>query len=292
MATHKETHVVPKLKAPQRLSDYAAGIFQSISSKKGIKKAIQKKLVLIDGRPGFTSNYINGGETLELIREEIEIHEINVDKLGVEILFEDDHLAVVYKPAGLVVSGNKNLTLYNALPQLLKPSTAIDAVPLPDPIHRLDYPTSGVLLVGKTRSIITALNKLFEERKVEKVYHAVTIGKMKKKKDKIDTDIKGKSAITNFEVISSTPSDKYDSLNLLKVSPVTGRKHQIRIHIAEYGNPILGDQMYGTEGKISVGKGLYLHGFSIKFNHPVTNEDVLVKKEAPKKFQIKGLTEA
>lgn len=289
MAETKETHQVPTLKEPVRLSDYVPGIFKSISSKKGMKKAIQKKLVFIDGRVGFTSNYINGGETITLLEEEVQVPITGVSNLGIEVLFEDDHLAIVSKPAGLVVSGNQKRTLYNALPHILEPSSLIDAAPLPDPIHRLDFPTSGILLVGKTRSTITALNRLFEKREVEKIYYAVTVGKMKNKTKKISTDIKGKSAITKFEVKGTTESDKYGGLNLVKLSPITGRKHQLRVHLTEYGNPILGDQMYFKEGLISKGKGLYLHGYSLKFDHPVTGEKVHIKKAPPAKFEINGL---
>ena len=285
----RETHTVPTLKEKQRLSDYVVGVFQAITSKKGMKKAITKQLVLVNGEPGHSSNYIKGGETIVLLQEEVQVAVANIGSLGIEVLHEDDYLAIVYKPPGLVVSGNQKRTLYNALPNLLTPSTQIDVAPLPDPIHRLDYPTSGVLLVGKTRSMITSLNKLFEKREVEKVYYAVTSGKMKNKTKTVKTAIKGKSAISKLKLVESIPSDKYESLNLVKLMPETGRKHQLRIHLADYGTPILGDQMYGKEGKISVGKGLYLHGYSLKFVHPVTSETVLIKKSPPKKFEINGL---
>ncbi len=287
MAIIKESHLVPKLKSPQRLSDYVVGIFQSITSKKGMRKAIDKRLVNINDKTGYTSNYINGGETITLLEEEISDNaRPRPVKLDIEVLYEDAHFAVVNKPAGLLVHGNQKVTLTNALPLTLQRSYEVDYVTHPDPIHRLDYPTSGVLLVGKTRTTITALNKLFEERKVDKVYYAITIGKMKKKSDKIENTIKGKKAITHYEVEKTIESDKYGALNLVKLMPVTGRRHQLRIHMSELGNPILGDKSYGTDGKISRGKGLYLHAYSISFVHPKSGNRILITKPRPKKFHI------
>lgn len=287
MAVIKESHLVPKLNTPQRLSDYVVGIFQSITSKKGMRKAIDKRLVNINNKTGYTSNYINGGETITLLaEEEHEISRPKPVKLDIEVLFEDDHLAVVNKPAGLLVHGNQKVTLSNALPLSLVRSKEVDFITHPDPIHRLDYPTSGVLLVGKTRSTITALNQLFEERKVDKVYYAITIGKMKKQSGTIDTTIKGKKATTHYEVERSIDSDKYGALNLMRLKPITGRRHQLRIHMSELGHPILGDKSYGKDGKISRGKGLYLHAYSIGFEHPKTGDKIYVTKSKPKKFHI------
>ena len=192
-------------------------------------------------------------------------------------------MAVVYKPAGIVVSGNKRRSLENAFLGNLKESKAIDRLPRPEPIHRLDMPTSGALLIGKTRSAVTALNKLFEERKVEKVYHAIAIGKMKKKGN-LETEIKGKKAITDYILLEKMASKKYGGLNLVELKPTTGRRHQLRIHLSELGNPILGDREYGKENLIAKGNGLYLHASTLSFDHPFKEQKVEVTIELPKKF--------
>ena len=98
--------------------------------------------------------------------------------LVLKVLFEDDHLALIHKPAGILVSGNSFKTIANALAQNIEPSNLPDATK-PQPVHRLDYATTGVLLVGKTSSSIRALNKMFEDKKMMKTYYAVTIGEMK-----------------------------------------------------------------------------------------------------------------
>ena len=163
-----ESHTVPSLKKPERLSDYAATIFKAIPSKKGMKKAIDKGLVKINDERGYSADYIQGGETIELFEKESKTKNLR-HNIKLEVLFEDDYLAIINKPAGVVVSGNQERTIENSLSTNLKKSVQIDALTHPMAIHRLDFPTSGALLIGKTRSVVTALNKLFEERKVNKL---------------------------------------------------------------------------------------------------------------------------
>jgi 23S rRNA pseudouridine1911/1915/1917 synthase len=153
------------------------GIFKTIPTKSGIKKAIKKKLIFIDGVLASTSKYIYGGEKIELYQSE-NTSTFERLKLDLEVLFEDDYLAIIYKPAGILVSGNKFVTITNALTQNLIKSNQTDAVK-PQPIHRLDYPTSGVLLIGKTSTAIQKLCKLFINKEIQKTYDAITIGKMK-----------------------------------------------------------------------------------------------------------------
>lgn len=276
-----ESILVPKLEKMTRLSDFVPGKFESIPTKKGMKKAITNRLVKVNGKIGHTGDHINGGEIIELFAAKAK--KTLFVSATVDVLYEDEYLAVVNKPSGLVVSGNLRRTLENKLPRILKKSTQKDALNEPQVIHRLDQPTSGLVLVGKTRSTIILLNKLFEDRKVTKTYLAITIGKGQKV-GSINTPIKTKSAETNYSETAKIPSDKYEGLNLIEVMPITGRRHQIRIHMAEVGNPILGDSRYGIEGKISKGNGLYLHASSLQFEHPVTTEDIQVTCPVPEKF--------
>jgi len=205
-------------------------------------------------------------------------------ELPLEVLYEDQTLAIVYKPAGIVVSGNQFRTLENALPYNLQMSAHADALLVPEPIHRLDYPTSGVLLVGKTHQAVIALNQLFERKDIQKVYHAVTIGQMPST-GSLNEPIDDKPSYTTYQVLQSVPSPKYNCLNLVELRPQTGRKHQLRIHLANLGNPIFGDKDYGQEGLILQGKGLYLHASSLTFQHPFTKETISVHKDLPKKFR-------
>ena len=192
-------------------------------------------------------------------------------------------MAIINKPAGILVSGNKKYTLENALATSLTKSKQKDALFYPEPIHRLDYPTSGAILIGKTSQAVIFLNKMFEEQKIKKKYKAITIGSQKEY-GIIECPINKKSSKSEFKNIMSIPSRKYDFLNLVELIPYTGRTHQLRIHMSTIGNPILGDLKYGKEGLISMGNGLYLQSSNISFIHPFTNNEVEIAIPLPKKF--------
>lgn len=150
-------------------------------------------------------------------------------------------------------------------------------------MHRLDYATTGVLLVGKTISSIRLLNKMFEDKLIKKLYYAVTIGDMNEQGD-ISTPIDGKQSQSHYQLVKSVSSKRFRKLNLVKLEPKTGRRHQLRKHLAGIGNPILGDKDYGIEDLILKGKGLYLHASTLKFTHPFTSENIFIKDELPKRF--------
>lgn len=264
-----------------RLPDYAIGIFAAAYTKSALKKAIKKELITVNDVIATTATFIRGGEHIKLtIPEDVKPKKELIFPL--KVLFEDNYLAVIHKPAGVLVTGNRFVTITNALPQNLQKSTLKDATK-PQPVHRLDYETSGVLLVGKTSSSIRTLGKMFEEKKVEKIYFAATIGEMKSE-GTISSEIDGKKSLSIYKVIKSISSIRFGKLNLVELKPKTGRTHQLRIHLSSIGNPILGDKDYGIENLILKGKGLYLHSYSLNFTHPFTNEKVFIKDELPKKF--------
>lgn len=229
-----------------------------------------------------SATLINGGERICIsIPKEVSSNKRLLFPL--KVLFEDDHLAVIHKPAGILVSGNSFKTIANALVQNLQQSNLPDATK-PQPVHRLDYATTGVLLVGKTSSCIRALNRMFEDKKVKKTYYAVTIGEMKDGGE-ITSEIDTKKSQSNYKVFKSVLSKRFGKLNLVKLEPLTGRRHQLRKHLSSIDNPILGDVAYGIEHLILRGKGLYLHAYSLNFIHPFTNKQVFIKDEFPKRFK-------
>ena len=192
-------------------------------------------------------------------------------------------MAAIHKPAGILVSGNSFKTIGAALPQNLNPSSLLDAT-LPQPVHRLDYATTGVLLVGKTNASIRALNKLFEYKAITKIYYAITIGVMPTKGE-ITSTIDGKASNSKYSVKATVPSERFGRLNLVKLEPKTGRRHQLRKHLLHIGNPILGDATYYLEDLILKGKGLYLHAYSLEFKHPFTHKEIHITDELPQKFK-------
>ncbi len=284
-----ESYIVPEMDRV-RLSDFfKADQFKTIHSRKAMKNAIKKGLVRINGEQGYTGDYISGGELIDIYQPKTQKIKASID-FSLDVLFEDDHLAVVNKPCGIVVSGNKQWTLENALAPNLVKSPKEDALQRPEPVHRLDYPTSGALLIAKTAQAVMRLNTLFEERQIAKTYIAVTIGLLNGS-GRISTPIDKKTASTEFTILHIIPSPKYTFLNLTELKPNSGRRHQLRIHMTEMGNPIFGDLKYGQEGLMLKGKGLYLHAFSLSFIHPFTSEAMNIHAPLPKKF-IKLFPEA
>ena len=278
----KKIHIAASTKEPMRLQDYGVGIFERIPTKSALKKAIKKNLVLVDGKVASTGTFIKGGEKIEYLFENQDIHTTRL-KLNLEVVYEDDYLAVINKPAGILVSGNGFKTITNALTQNLKASTASDAVK-PQPVHRLDYATTGLLLIGKTSSGIIELNKLFENKKIHKTYYAVTIGLMQNS-GSIVLPIDEKKATSFFQVISTILSERFKYLNLVKLNPQTGKRHQLRKHMLANGTPILGDSTYFLDGLQLKGKGFYLHAYSLKFNHPILNKQMHIISNLPKRFE-------
>jgi 23S rRNA pseudouridine1911/1915/1917 synthase len=277
-----ESHRVPELVIPIRLQEYGVGIFNLIATKSALKKALKKDYVSVNGVIATSATFINGGECITLsIAEDVSIKKRLIFQL--DVLFEDDYLAVIHKPAGILVSGNNFNTIANALTQNIKRSHLFDGTK-PQPVHRLDFATTGLLLIGKTKRSIIALNKLFENRAIKKTYYAVTIGDMKDHGE-ITSEVDGKTSKSNYTLCKSVSSKRFGKLNLIQLEPLTGRRHQLRKHLSDIGNPILGDKDYGREPLILSRKGLYLHAYSLKFRHPFTNEALYIKDELPQRFK-------
>jgi len=275
-------HIVPERVTPIRLQEYGVGIFEEALTKSALKKALKKQYISVNGVIATSATFIKGGERICLtIAEEIRPKKKLIFSL--KVLFEDDYLAVIHKPAGILVSGNSFKTIVNALEQNITVSN-LPGAKSPQPVHRLDFATTGILLVGKTDSSIRALNKMFENKEIEKTYYAVTIGEMDPR-GKITSEIDGKESQSDYTVCESVQSERFGTLNLVQLQPKTGRKHQLRKHLSRIGNPILGDKEYGIENMILNGQGLYLHACSIKFIHPFTNEEVYIKDDLPQRFK-------
>ena len=212
--------------------------------------------------------------------------------LPITILYQDDHLAVVVKPEGMVVhpaAGNPDGTLVNALLFHLDNLSGIGGEMRPGIVHRLDKDTSGVMLVAKNDAAHASLSEQLSGRTMEKHYRAMVMGKMKEETGRIEKaidrdkndrkkmaiDPNGRMAITEWKVLK-----EYGDKSLLDVHILTGRTHQIRVHMRSLGHPVLGDPIYGYN-KMPHAKRLMLHAYSIAFTHPVTGERMEFKAPCP-----------
>ncbi|MCF7920654.1 MAG: RluA family pseudouridine synthase [Candidatus Cloacimonetes bacterium] len=282
-----ETHIVPEGIKEIRLTDYllrgGIDLFGAEPSRNYVKKVIKNGDVLVNGKRAETATWIESGQKIELLssaQKPVKIYPLKFD-----VIYEDDHLAVINKPAGLPVSGNRFRTIENALLNNISLSLADDALMQPRAVHRLDALTAGLLIIAKTRSVRIKLGEKFASREVSKTYRAIVIGETPEK-GTISTPVNDQAAVTEYVTIKRVPSLKCQWLSLLELKPQTGRTHQLRIHLAERGFPILGDKLYGNEDTLFKSKGLFLASTGLTFNHPITGMLIGLQIEEPGKFHL------
>jgi len=278
-----QSHLIPADVPKIRFIDYARQVFTLIPSRQGIRKAIKRGEILVDGKPAEYGRWMQAGMLLELV--ESESGNPKIFPLEFDVIFEDEYLAVINKPSGFPVSGNRYKTIENALLNNISISNEPDALSFPKPVHRLDALTSGLLIIAKTTSARIKLGRQFENKEIHKRYRAIVMGKIPEK-GTINEPIEAQPAITDFSLVKSVPSLRSEWLSLVDLWPRTGRTHQLRIHLAGIGNPILGDKLYGEEHHIFKGKGLFLCSVELNFIHPIIEEKISLIIDEPNKFKI------
>ena len=221
--------------------------------------------------------------------------EAQPENIPLHFYYEDEHIAVVEKPAGMVVHpacGNETGTLVNALLFHIKSLSGIGGVMRPGIVHRLDKDTSGIMMIAKSDIAHMHLSKQLEERTMDKRYLAVVEGKFsdisgfidkpiarsKKDRKKMDIDPKGKSAQTEWECIETLKG-----ASLLNVHILTGRTHQIRVHMKSIGHPVVGDPIYGLKKGVPATR-LLLHAHRLTFTHPISGETLTFVSPMPSEF--------
>ena len=272
---------VPFLSERMRIFDYVcvylSGVFPS---KNGVKKAFKDELILLNGKIALPGEWLAEGDKVEVKAQDLGAFKIFTLKL--EVLFEDAFMAVIHKPAGFPVSGNYYKTIQNALPYNLSVSKEQDALILPRPVHRLDKLTSGLLLVAKTRSAQINLGQQFENQQISKTYVALVKGKLEGE-GLLDSSIDQQKAKTFYKSVRVEQSLSYADVSMVELHPKTGRTHQLRIHMAEIGHPIVGDSVHDSE-KVLKGKGLFLTACKVSFIHPVSLLNRTFEISLPSKF--------
>lgn len=274
-------HIVPETSVNQRLSDYLPSVFSALATKSAVKKAIKTNCILVDNEIANTALWVKAGQKIELI--EGNIQKPKAYQLKLEVCYEDENLAIINKPAGIVVSGNRFKTIENTLLFNLKPSTCNDALAWPRPVHRLDNDTTGLLLIAKTKKAQINLHQQFEKKTIKKYYQAIVIGKFDKELQ-VNTKIENKNAKTIFRPIKTVYSISNEYITLLEAELKTGRTHQIRIHLSLIGHPVMGDKIYGQKGSHIKGKGMFLCAVKLEFRHPENNKIIRVSINPPNKF--------
>jgi len=245
---------------------------------------IREGAVTVNGKPETKpACKPEAGAEVLLDMPEVRPARAEAQDIPLRVLYQDEHLAVVEKPCGMVVhpaAGNPDGTLVNALMYHLDHLSGIGGELRPGIVHRLDKDTSGLLLVAKDDATHQALSEALSRREMEKHYYAVVAGGMKEDEGVIDapiarshTDRKkmavdpaGRPSRTEWRVVR-----RWSDRTLLDVHLITGRTHQIRVHMSSIHHPVLGDPIYGHKGMPKAPR-LMLHAWSLSFTHPATGE--------------------
>ncbi|MBU2914609.1 RluA family pseudouridine synthase [Reichenbachiella agariperforans] len=282
----QETYTVLGNESSPYLNVLAPEVFQWIASKAKARKSIQSGALRVNGKTVSTDVRVVVGDVISYVASQVEVRapRRKVFKQTIPVVYEDDHLAVLNKPGGLPVNGNMFKTLENTLTINLKPSHEPDALEIMRPLHRLDSPTCGLVMVAKTERAQVAMGHQFEYKEIRKRYQAVVVGQVAESSGTLTDIVDDKPSRSDYEVIRVSPSQKYDYLSLVHLYPVTGRTHQLRIHMANLGHPIVGDKLYSGQIDVLYGKGLLLCSDRLVFVHPITNKEVKVEIPIPNKF--------
>jgi 23S rRNA pseudouridine1911/1915/1917 synthase len=276
----KQKHTVRQLPKGTNFIDYCRRAFPLLGSKTAVKKAVADQRLLRNGRPARLTDHLQKGDRLEL--KGAGLPKARKFDKELPVVLQDDHLMIINKPAGIAVNGKRVQTVENALAGL-PPSPESDALPRPVAVHRIDLPTKGLVLLAKTKSALMALSQAFEDNEVDKAYQAVVHGQPPPQFS-VDTPIDGKEAITKVETLRTVPSYVFGHLSLVELKPLTGRTHQLRIHLQQQGHLIVGDKAYAKGQKTILGKGLFLCACALSFSHPATGKRVNVRIDPPRRF--------
>jgi 23S rRNA pseudouridine1911/1915/1917 synthase len=279
----------------QRLDKFLAESIPDLSRSQA-KRLIDKGLVQVADLKLKASTLLPAGIEVVVTLPAPASQQLMAQAIPLDLVFEDDHLIVVNKPAGLVVhpaAGHAQNTLVNALLHHAPNMTKLHPE-RPGIVHRLDRDTSGVMVVAKTETALRNLQKQFKTRSVDKTYLAlvhghptspegiidVPLGRHPRRRQQITPLQEGKPARTHYLVIQT-----FQAYSLLKIKPETGRTHQIRVHLAWLGIPVVGDKVYGRRKSRLPLSRQFLHAQALAIEHPVTRQRLSFEAPLPEDLQ-------
>lgn len=290
-------YVVNDVESNTRLDKIISDLDCTIS-RTAIKRLIEESKITVNGKKEKPSYQVKNGDLIEIEDEIPKEAKIIAQDIPIQIIYEDNDILVINKPKGMVVhpgNGNPDGTLANAVMALCGETlSGIGGQIRPGIIHRLDKDTSGVIVVAKNDKSHIDISNQIKNRETSKKYIALVrgiikedeatinmpIGRSTKDRKKMAVRKDGKEAITHFKVLK-----RYEEYTLLDLKIDTGRTHQIRVHLAEIGHPVIGDYVY-SNGKNQFNViGQMLHSKEIEFTHPITKERMKFEAPLPKYFE-------
>ena len=319
-------HTVPGEDAGKRLDAWLASQMENVSRAR-VQLLLSEGQVLVDGSEAKPSLKLRGGETVEVIGEAAPppLHAVPED-IPLDIVYEDDDLSVVNKPAGMMVHAGSGATddarnrgtLVNALLSHYRQLSTTGGPLRPGIVHRLDKQTSGLIIVARNDAAHQKLGEMFSRRQVRKTYLALVHGHVGQDRGTISAAIArdavrrtrmttrresgARSAISHYIVLERINSF-FGAFTLLSVRIETGRTHQIRVHLSSIGHPIVGDTLYGAPARIVAGtaarrkksdpepEGIslnrnFLHAAELEFAHPRTGKALHLQAELPEELEL------
>ena len=285
-----------------RLDHYLVRLYPNFSRSQ-FQSSIAAEAVTVNGLPAKSSRRLRVNDVVELSLPEDAAPRVEPEDLPLSVIYEDEHLVAIDKPAGMIVHpgrGQTTGTLVAALQFHFDSLSDVGGTLRPGIVHRLDRDTTGVIVVAKNNQVHHKLSRQFELREVTKRYHAICWGRVELDSDYIETHVgvsrrnrekmrvvpaggKSRHAETFYEVI-----ERFDRTSYLRLSPRTGRTHQLRVHMAHLNHPILADRLYGgdrLEGRELPIRRQALHARSLEVTHPVTGEAIRFEAPLPEDFR-------
>ena len=282
----------------ERLDAFLARSVENLS-RSGAQKLIEEGCVLLRGRPGKKNDKLSVGDEISLHLPEPKAVNITPTQMELDIVYEDEDVLVINKPKGLVVhpaAGHQDDTLVNGLLYAMEGNlSGINGELRPGIVHRIDKDTSGLLAVAKNDFAHTWLASQLKDHSMARTYEAIVCGNLKEDSGTVDAPIgrhptdrkkmcvtarNGRNAVTHWEVIK-----RYRGYTHIRCKLETGRTHQIRVHMAYIGHPILGDTVYGHKKKELGQDSQCLHAGVLCFSHPRDGHPVVVMADLPDYFK-------
>jgi 23S rRNA pseudouridine1911/1915/1917 synthase len=262
-------------------------------SRAAIQKLIKSGEATVNDQPSKPGYRVETGDRIVVRVPDETPPKIEPEPIALEIIYEDEHVVAVNKPAGMVVHpayGHRSGTLVNALLSRYPEIADVGGLERAGIVHRLDKETSGLLLVARSETVHSDLQRQFKRRQVQKTYLALVedhpspregiieapIGRDKRQRKQMAVVKSGRQARTAYHVI-----EKFREHSLVELEPETGRTHQIRVHLAWLGNPIVGDPVYGYRRQRLLQHRHFLHAHKLAFAHPVTGEPMSLTAPLP-----------
>jgi 23S rRNA pseudouridine1911/1915/1917 synthase len=291
-----------------RLDTLITSLLPEVSRNRA-QKLIGAGMVTVNDRAPLKRYVARPSDILRITIPSPEEPVFEAEDIPLKVLYEDDELMAVLKPPGMVIHpapGHRSGTLINALLHRSPLLSSVGGPGRPGIVHRLDKDTSGIVIVAKTDTAHRRVASLFARRAVSKTYLAAAAGSFRREEGTWDTPIgrdrkdrkkissrtgRPRAAVTHWRLLS-----RLDGASLLEMRPETGRTHQIRVHLAESGHPVLGDVIYGpkpragsayhrTSARYGFGERLALHAWKLRFRHPATGEALSLEAPLPQVFR-------